>query len=149
MATSPITFFNAFKENVAEKVHNLGSDVLKVYLSNTAPNVSTHTAYDGVTGTTGPAEIAAGNGYTAGGNTSAVSTSAQTAGTYKLVLSSPTAWTAVSSTMATFRYPVLYNSTSAGKELIGYWDNGTTVSLAVGDSFTLTLDGTNGVLTLT
>lgn len=148
MATSTLTFFYAFKENVAEKVHNLGSDTIKMYLTNVAPNVSTHTAYDGVTGTTGPAEIAAGNGYTATGNTCAVSTSAQTAGTYKLVLSSPTAWTGSGAGMATFRYAVLYNSTSAGKELIGYYDYGTTVTLGVGDTFTPTLDGSAGVLTL-
>lgn len=148
MATSALTFFYCFKENTPEKVHNLGSDVVKMYLTNVAPNVSTHTAYDGVTGTTGPAEIAAGNGYTATGNTCAVGTSAQSSGTYKLVLSSPTAWTGGPASMATFRYAVLYNSTSAGKELIGYYDYGSAVTLGVGDTFTPTLDGTNGVLTL-
>src|SRR3972149_2833678 len=34
--TTP-TFFNCFTENVAEKVHNLGSDTLKWMLTNSAP----------------------------------------------------------------------------------------------------------------
>lgn len=140
--------FNCFVEDIAEKVHNLGSDTLKVFLTNTAPNASTHTAYDGVTGTTGPAEISAGNGYAAGGNTASVSSSAQTSGTYKLVLSDPTKWTATGA-IGPFRYAVLYNSTPAGKNLIGWWDNGATLTLANGDEFTVDLDQVAGVLTLT
>lgn len=139
--------FNAFVENVAEGVHNLGGDVLKVFLSNQLPN-ATDTAYDGVTGSTGPAEIAAGNGYTVGGNACAVSTSAQTAGTYKLVLSDPAVWTATGGTIGPFQYVCLYNDTAAGKNLIGYWDYGTAVTLADTESFAVDLDQTNGVLTL-
>ena len=139
--------FNIFVENLAEKVHNLGADTLKVYLTNTAPNASTHTAYDGTTGTTGPAEIAAGNGYTATGNAAAVTTSAQSAGTYKLVLGDPTTWTA-SGTLGPFRYSVLYNSTSTGKELIGWWDYGSSITLANGETFKVDFDPTSGVLTI-
>lgn len=139
--------FNCFVENVAEKKHDLGADTLKVFLTNTAPNASTHTAYDGVTGTTGPAEIAAGNGYTATGNAASVTSSAQTAGTYKLVLADPATWTATGS-VGPFRYAVLYNSTSAGKELIGWWDYGSSITLASGETFKVDFDPTSGVLTL-
>jgi hypothetical protein len=140
--------FNCFVLDLAQKVHNLGSDSLKVFLTNTAPNAATHTAYDATTGSTGPAEIAAGNGYTAGGNAASVSSSAQTSGTYKLVLNDPTAWTASGGSIGPFRYVALYNSTSAGKQLIGWWDYGSSVTLASGESFTADLDQTNGVLTL-
>jgi len=140
--------FYCFVENLAEKVHNLGSDTLKVYLSNAAPNVSTHTAYDGVTGTTGPAEIAAGNGYTAGGNSAAVSSSAQSSGTYKLVLADPATWTASGGTIGPFQYAVLYNNTSAGKELIAYWNYGSAVTLQIGETFTVDFDPGTGVLTI-
>lgn len=139
--------FNCFVENVAEKKHDLGADTLKVFLTNTAPNASTHTAYDGVTGTTGPAEIAAGNGYTATGNAASLTSSAQTAGTYKLVLADPATWTATGS-VGPFRYAVLYNSTSAGKELIGWWDYGSSITLASGETFKVDFDPTSGVLTL-
>ena len=50
--------FNPFVEALAEKVHNLGSDTLKVMLSNTAPSASNAVKAD-IT------EISAGNGYTA------------------------------------------------------------------------------------
>jgi hypothetical protein len=140
--------FQCFVENLAEKVHNLGSDTLKVYLTNTAPNAATHTAYDGVTGTTGPAEIAAGNGYTAGGNSAAVSSSAQTSGTYKLVLADPATWTATGAGFGPVRYAVLYNDTAAGKNLIGWWDYASSVTLAAGETFIVDFDAGTGVLTL-
>ena len=75
--------FNCFVEDLAEQVHNLQSDTLKVALTNTLP-VATNTVFANIT------EIAAGNGYTAGGTTATVSSSAQTSGTYKLVLNDVT-----------------------------------------------------------
>ena len=141
MATAALNKFNSFVEAVAEKVHNLGSDTLKVMLTNTAPIAANALKAD-IT------EIAAGNGYTAGGNTASVASSAQSAGTYKLTLNSPATWTCVTANMATFRYAVLYNDTATNKELIGYWDFGTNITLTPSDTFTHTLDGTNGVLTI-
>lgn len=140
--------FDCFVENLAEKVHDLGSDTLKVFLTNTAPNASTHTAYDGTTGSTGPAEITAGNGYTAGGNTASVSSSAQTSGTYKLVLGDPATWTASGGSIGPFRYAVLYNDTSTADSLIGWWDYGSSITLADTESFAVDFDPTTGVLTL-
>ena len=92
-------------------------------------------------------EISAGNGYTAGGTTTAQSSSAQTSGTYKLVLADVT-FTASGGAIADFRYAVLYNDTptSPADALIGYWDYGSTVSLASGETFTWDADPTNGVL---
>lgn len=133
--------FNSFVEAVAEKVHNLGADSLKVMLSNTAP-VATNSVKTDIT------EIAAGNGYTAGGNVASVSSSAQTSGTYKLVLSDPATWTATGGSIGPVRYAVLYNDTATNKELIGWWDYGSSVTLATGETFTVDLDQVNGVLTL-
>lgn len=135
--------YNIFVENLAKKAHNLNSDTLKIALTNTAP-AATDTAF-----TAGTTDLATGNGYTAGGNTAAFSSGAQTAGTYKLVLTSPTTWTATGGSIGPFRYAILYNSTaSTGVQLIGYWDYGSSATLASGDTFTVTLDGTNGVLTI-
>ena len=132
--------FNSFVEALAEKVHNLQSDVLKVMLSNTAPSATNAVKTD-IT------EITAGNGYTAGGTQATQVSSAQTTGTYKLVLNDVT-FTAAGGSLATFRYAVLYNDTATNDELIGWWDYGSAVAITNGNSFTVDFDGTNGVLTI-
>lgn len=133
--------FNSFVEALAEKKHDLGADTLKVMLTNTAP-VATNSVKADIT------EISAGNGYTAGGNTASVTSSAQTSGTYKLVLGDPATWTASGGSIGPFRYAVLYNDTATNDELIGWWDYGSAVTLATGESFAVDFDPTTGVLTL-
>ena len=134
--------FHSFVEAVAESKHDLGADTLKVILSNTAPSATDNIKSD-------ISEIPAGNGYTTGGNTAAVVSSAQTSGVYKLVLSDPATWTASGGAMGTFRYAVLYNASAGNNELIGFWDYGSAVTLADGDSFTVDFDLNAGVLTIT
>lgn len=119
---------------------NAGSDAWKVALTNRAPVVATDATLSDAS------EISAGSGYTAGGNAASTTSSTQTSGTYKLILASPTAWTATGGSIGPFRYAVLYDSTT--NSLIGYWDYGSSITLADGDSFTVVLDGTNGVFTV-
>jgi hypothetical protein len=133
--------FNSFVEALAEKKHDLGADTLKVLLTNTAP-VATNSVKADLT------EISAGSGYTAGGNTASVTSSAQSSGTYKLVLGDPATWTASGGSIGPFRYAVLYNDTAASDELIGWWDYGSAVTLADGESFAVDFDATTGVLTI-
>ena len=132
--------FNAFVADLASKVHNLGADTVKIMLTNTAP-AATNAVKSDIT------EIAAGNGYTAGGNAVTITSSAQSGGTYKLVGNNVT-WTASGGTIATFRYAVLYNSTPANGNLIGFWDYGAAVSVTNGNSFQVQLDPVNGILQL-
>ncbi|CAB4126247.1 hypothetical protein UFOVP69_57 [uncultured Caudovirales phage] len=132
--------FDSFTEAIAEKVHNLGSDVIKVMLTNSAPSAS-NTVKANLT------DIAAGNGYTAGGTQSAQVTSAQTAGVYKLVLTD-VVFTATGGSIGAFRYVVLYNDTATNKELIGYYDYGSAITLNTGETFTVDFDATNGVIQL-
>jgi len=129
--------FNSFVEALAEKVHNLGSDTLKVMLTNSAPS-ATNTVKANIT------EIAAGNGYTAGGTQAVISASSQTSGTYKLVLAD-VVFTA-SGAVGPFRYVVLYNDTATNDELIAYADYGSSISLANGETFTVDFDAVNGAI---
>lgn len=133
--------FNSFVEDVAEKVHNLGADTLKIALTNTAP-VATNTVLANIT------QITAGNGYTTGGATVSITSSAQTSGTYKLVLAD-VVFTATGS-MGPFRYAVLYNDTptSPVDPLIGWYDYGSSITLATNETFTVDFDPTNGALTI-
>ena len=132
--------FNSFVGDLAQKVHNLNADTLKIMLTNTAP-VATNTLRSNIT------EIAAGNGYAAGGMAAAFVSGNDTAGTYKLVLS-PVSWTASGGPIGPFEWAVLYNSSAASGNLIGWWDYGTAVTLTNGNTFTVSLDQANGVLTL-
>lgn len=135
------TKFNSFVEALAEKKHNLGADTLKLLLSNTAPLVTNNVKAD-VT------EITPGNGYTAGGMTITVTSSAQTAGVYKLIANDLTI-TAAAGAIGPFRYVVLYNDTATNDELIGFWDYGSAVTLAATEAFPIDFSGTSGVLSLT
>ncbi len=132
--------FDSFVELLAEKSHNLGSDVLKVLLTNIAP-VATNTVKANLT------EITAGNGYTAGGSAVTITASSQTSGTYKLVGSDVTI-TASGGSIGPFRYVVLYNSTALNSELIGWWDYGASITLLTGESILVDLDQSGGILTI-
>lgn len=134
--------FNSFVEAVAEKVHNLGADTLKVALTNTAPT-SGNTVFANIT------EISAGNGYTAGGNQAAITSSSQTGGLYRLILADPATWVASGGSIGPFRYAVLYNDTATNDELIGWWDYGSSITLGAGETFTVDFSAVDGVLTLT
>lgn len=130
--------FYAFAEAVAEKQHNLQSDTLRILLTNTAPAPANAVKADII-------EIAAGNGYIAGGPQATVSTSAQAAGVYKLVLAD-TVISASGGPIGPFRYAVLYNATSGG--LIAFWDYAVQTTLNSGEAITVDFDETKGVLTL-
>lgn len=133
--------FNCFSGDVAGKIHNLNSDVLKVMLSNTLP-VATNTVKSSIT------EITAGNGYTAGGLAASFVSGADSSGVYKLIIGQPV-FTASGGSFAVFQYPVLYNSTAAGLNLIGWIDYGASITLTNGNSFTVQFDQTNGIMTIT
>jgi hypothetical protein len=134
--------FNAFVEDLCEKVHNLQTDTLKIALTNTLP-VATNSVLANIT------QIGPGNGYATGGNTATMSTSAQTSGTYKLVLADVT-FTASGGNMNAFQYAVLYNDTptSPADPLICWFDYGTSIIVTSGNSFTVDLDQTGGLFTL-
>lgn len=131
--------FNATVNDLATGVHNLHSNALKVMLTNTLP-VAANAVKTDIT------EISAGNGYSAGGGAAALSSDGQSAGLYTLKLVNVT-FTATGA-IGPFRYAVLYNSTAASGNLIGWWDYGSAVTMANGDTFTVSFDATNGVLTL-
>jgi hypothetical protein len=140
MAT--FTKFQGFVEALAEKKHNLGADTLRYYLTNTAPDAAADFVKADL-----PTEISAGNGYTAGGPSITISSSAQTSGTYKLVIADVTI-TAAGGSIGPFRYIVLYNDTASNDELIGYFDYGSSITLQDTETFTLDADATNGILTI-
>lgn len=127
----------SFPEAVAEKVHNLGSDQIKIALTNTTPN----TAWTKLSDLT---EIS----YTnlSGANPLNVTTtsSSSSGGTYTLVLKDLVL--TATGAVGPFRYVYVYNDTASNKELIGYVDYGSSISLA--DTQTFTIDFGASTITL-
>jgi hypothetical protein len=120
--------FQCFVEDLAEKKHNLASDTLKVAFSNAsnAPSASADAVLADIS------TIATTNLDSV---TLAVSSSSQTTGTYKLVVADKTL-TATGDVPA-FRYVIVYNDAAANDELICFFDYGSEVTLASGDTFKL------------
>lgn len=135
--------FEAFPEHLAEKVHDLNADTIKNLLTNTAPNAATHTVKADLT------EIAAGNGYTAGGDDTQNATS-RSGGT-TTVTATDIVVTAAGGSIGPFRYVVAYNDTPAVAPvdpLIEYWDYGSSITLLAGETFTQDF-GASGLMTIT
>lgn len=126
--------FNCFIGDLYGKIHDLlgtaGStaDTCKLVLTLTAPSASSNTVLSDLT------QIASGHGYTTDGN-SCANVGTNTAGSLAIVCTD-VVWTSDGS-FAAFRYVPMYNSTAAGKNLICYWDYGSTLTMTSnGDTFT-------------
>jgi hypothetical protein len=137
--------FNCFVLDLANALHDMKTgtaQVYRVYLSNTAP-VVTNTVYNA------PADLSTASGYIAGGASVGAVTGTQASGTFKFIGGTDPAWTAAGGSIGPFQYAVLYNFTSSTKPLIGWWDYGTPITLTNGNTFTVDIDQTNGILTIT
>lgn len=136
------TKYHAFADEISKGGHNLQTAVFKVALTNTAPTVASDTAWS--TGTY-PAPAAA-NGYTAGGNTLTTSSAATSSGTFKLVLAD-SVFTATAGGIGPVRYAIIYNS-SASNKVVGYYDYGSSITLADTETLTVDFSAASGILTI-
>lgn len=135
MPSSTLTAVDSLVEAIAEKVHNLGSDSLRVALTNSAP-IASNTVLANIT------EISYTN---CSSRALTVTASSQTSGTYKLVISD-LVLTASGGNVGPFRYVVVYNDTATNDELIGWLDYGSSITLADGETLTLDFSASNGIL---
>lgn len=151
--------FQSFVEDLTNKALDLfgapPGDSLKVGLTNTSPNaadnvVDTSVTPDVVKATSNAVEIAAGNGYTEGGLALVDPQGTRASGTFTLSADSML-WTCVTAAMAIFRYVYLYDNTAgaaATRPVIGWWDYGSSITLQVGETFTINFnsDATDGTI---
>lgn len=127
MAT--LTEANAFSEDLGKAVHNLTTGVIKAYFSNTAITsaMANKAAF--------PTELANGNGYTTGGLTATVTYTLSTA-QCTLTLSVALVLTATGA-VGPFRYIAFYNDTAASDQAIGWFDHGSSITMANTDTYTI------------
>lgn len=125
--------FDVFVEDLTDAIHDLfgTNDLLKIMLVNSPAPVATNSVKADLT------EIAAGNGYTAGGEDTQNS-GARATGTFTLQ-GTKVVWTAASGSIGPFRYVVLYNDTPAAPldPLIAWWDYGSGLTLNDGETFSV------------
>ena len=129
--------FQDFSEQLVEGTQNFGTDTYKIALSNSAPT-ATNTALGDIT------QISAGNGYTSGGTATTITVS-ESSGT-TTVSGTQVVFTASGGPIGPFRYVVLYNdttSTPVNKPLVGWWDYGSSITLADTETFTVKFSNTS------
>lgn len=135
MPTASYVKVTSANEDLAEGI-NCGTDTWAIALASAAPGSKVFTS--------GTTDLATANGYTAGGNNVAVSSSGMNGSDFVLVLADPTAWTATGAGF-TARYALLINKTvlqGANGTVVGYWDYGSAQAVAAGETFTVDLDQT-------
>ena len=128
--------FDGFARDVIEGKHDFSGSTYKILLTDIAP-VATDSIKADLT------EIAAGNGYAAGGNAVTVTVS-DVAGLAR-ASGSTTVFIAAGGPVGPFRYAVLYNATSVQGHLVAWWDYGSSIVLADTDQFAVSFDVTNGI----
>jgi hypothetical protein len=128
---------------------NLNTDGIKdALLDGATPPLATDTAFNTSAHTmtgSGAAEVANGNGYTAGGNALGGPTFTLSGGTGTLNTGGdPSVWTASGGTIGPLRYVLAYDTTAGAattRTPIGWWDYGSQITLQIGETFTVTHTG--------
>ena len=120
--------FYDFVEALALGEHNCNTDTFKIYLTNATPDVANDADKADL------AEITNENGYTAPVDIENAAT--ESAGTLTVTAVDKTI-TASGGTVGPFRYVVCFNDDHPSDGLICYWDYGSAITLAAGESFTV------------
>lgn len=126
--------FQDFADQLVRGIHDWDAHTFKIALSNSAP-VATNTVLANIT------QITAANGYSSGGTATTI-TANETGGTMT-VQGSQVVFTASGGSIGPFQYAVLYNDTATSKNLVAWWDYGSAVTLADGDTFTIKFNSTD------
>ncbi len=144
MAT--FTFIDAFKDFQGAAVPDMdfANDQFTIYLSDEAPIVATDSPKTDI------ANITEENGYTETNLTTTWVETAGGSGIFVLRHNADVVWTASGGSFGPFRYAVVYNNTVTTPLdlLVGFWDNGSSITITVGNSFTVDLNATFDIFSL-
>ena len=117
--------FNNFVVQLSSKTHDLTSDQLMVYLTNSTPNAATQATKTDLVG------IVEEHGYAPADITRTFSAT----GGVATIGATSVLFIATGGSFGPFRYAVIYNNTTTNKNLIGYVDYGSTITVSVAETF--------------
>lgn len=137
MAT--FTRVNNLNKALLDRVHDWTGHAFKGMLANTSPSAANAVKAD-IT------EIAAGNGYTAGGVSLTLGTVQSGATASFTIADMATLITAAGGSIGPWRYLAIYNDTAAGKPLMGWIDYGASTTTLSGENVALNVPGVGDVV---
>lgn len=142
MPAATFTFFDEWVRYEGT-VANVETDTFKLLLTNTAVNAATNTVKADLT------PISGAGGYAEKTPTVTWAETGAGTGVWRFSLDADQTWTASGAAFDQFQYVVLYDDTTTAPvdALVGYWDYGSALNLADGDSLTLDLDANLAVYT--
>ena len=137
---SSFTKVDKFVLNLGKGVFNLATNQLKVALTNTLPTASTVNQYSDLTSPLATTNLSGATPF----NVTTTSFT-QTSGTATLICADLVL--TATGAVGPFQYVVLYSDTATNKEIIGFFDYGSPISLANTNTFTIDFSQASGVLT--
>jgi len=144
MAT--FTFIDAFKDFQGAAVPDMdfANDQFTIYLSNNAPIIATDSVKTDIP------NITEQNGYTETNLTTTWVETAGGSGIFVLRHNADIIWTASGGSFGPFQWAVVYNNTITTPLdlLVGFWDNGSALTITTGNSFTVDLNATFDIFNL-
>ncbi len=123
------TMFEGFPGYLGLSQMNFQTDLIKVFLTNSAVSASADDVFTDLT------DLTTTGGYTATGEDT-TNTYAEVTGTGTITVVD-VVWNATGGGFGPFQSVIAYNDTHASKILIGWWDNGSALTLVAGESFTV------------
>jgi len=138
MATGTTTLIANYIQSMAlnSPADKWGSDAIKIALitSTTTPNKADSNPTWGAAGAQNYStnEVTAGGNYTAGGAAMSGTTVTQASNVVSLNATSPITWAANASNPTNARWAIIYDNTTANKEVLGFIDLGAVTSLVPG-----------------
>ena len=140
-----ISIYDSFKEYLGDGTIDLDGHTFKVMLlGNAASFDAGHSVLASVSGN----QIAAGSGYAAGGAALTGVSWGQTGGTATFDADDVT-WTASGGAITAYKAAIYDDTpTSPADPLIGYYDYGSSITMAAAETFLIDFSAANGVLQL-
>lgn len=130
----PVTFhkYNLGINYVCTAAINFASDAFNLVLSAALPS-----ATSSIYSVSNVGEISGGNGYTQGTGLPIVTPVFTPSGGISTLTGTVNPLTAAGP-IGPFQYVILYDNTAGAKPLLGWWDNGTPITMANTDTFQVT-----------